>query len=183
MKMKAVGKQPSFFCFLRKQKKKHKFFCNLLSFYYFCTTILSESNIIVINILILMKKAILSFLLLYCMTVTQAASYKYLVVEKTDGTRHSMEASGLTLMFSEGNLVASDGTSIALTQLTKMYFSDVDAIEEILSSTLQGTFTVYTLSGEESGTFDGVNELNTRLPKGIYIIKDQQGNTAKIQIR
>ena len=64
-----------------------------------------------------------------------------------------------------------------------MYFSDVDAIEEILSSTLQGTFTVYTLSGEESGTFDGVNELNTRLPKGIYIIKDQQGNTAKIQIR
>lgn len=115
--------------------------------------------------------------------IAQAVSYKYLVVETIDGTVHFMEATGLSITFSDGNLVASDGTSITSGQLTKMYFSNESSVEELLAAALQGDITAYTPSGEKVGVYQSVSDLKASLKHGLFIMKDRKGNTAKITLR
>ena len=130
-----------------------------------------------------MKRMLFSILLLGGFIATQAAGYDYLVLEKTDGTTLSLTATGLTITFSDGNLVASDGTNIALTSLTKMYFSDTSGIRQMTVKGAQGTLQAFTVSGRQMGTFANLDEATGALPKGIYVIKDSSGNTHKIAVR
>ena len=127
-------------------------------------------------------KRVLSSLVFTCLLLSASATdYKFLTFENTDGSKVSLAATGLTLTFSDGNLVASDGTIIPLGSLAKMYFTQTSGITTATSSA-SGALKVYTLSGILVGTYtDGL--IPVSLPKGIYIIKDHQGNTQKTTIR
>ena len=128
-----------------------------------------------------MKRAFLSLVFTCLLLSASATDYKFLTFENTDGSKVSLSATGLTLTFSDGNLVASDGTIIPLGNLAKMYFTETSGITTA-TSTASGTIKVFTLSGILVDTYtDG--QIPVSLPKGIYIIKDHQGNTHKTTIR
>ena len=117
-----------------------------------------------------------------CLLLSASATdYKFLTLETTDGSLVSLAATGLTLTFSDGNLVASDGTVVSLSSLAKMYFTETSGITTA-TSTSNGAMKVYTLSGILVDTYTK-GQSPASLPKGIYIIKDHQGNTHKTTIR
>jgi hypothetical protein len=113
------------------------------------------------------------------MTFASATDFNFLTFEKADGSMVSLPVSGLTLTFIDGNLVASDGTTLPLASLTKMFFTETSGISTV-QSLASGPSGIYTISGIYVG--EASNSLS-RLPKGVYIIKSPQGVTKKIQIR
>lgn len=127
-----------------------------------------------------MKRALLSLVFTCLLLTASATDYHFLTLENIDGSKVSMSAAGLTLTFSDGNLVASDGTIVPLSSLAKMYFTETSGITSTIHSS--EAMKVYTLSGVLVGTYvEG--QVPVSLPKGIYIIKDHQGNTHKTTIR
>lgn len=110
---------------------------------------------------------------------TQAVNYSYLTIEQQDGTKLSIAAEGLTITFSNGSLVAGS-TTISLTDLSRMYFSNTDettsGITTVKAEDLTGSNAeVYDLSGRRMPN-------TSALPKGIYVIK-QNGTTKKVQVK
>ena len=109
-----------------------------------------------------------------------SADYTYLNIEQTDGSVVSLSAVGTSISFNDGYLVAGD-MQIALTSLSKMYFSNTE-----------GTTAINTLEAEDEVTLqnaDAIYDLNgrqmtpgTTLRPGIYIVKKNQ-TTCKIQVR
>ena len=75
-----------------------------------------------------MRIFLLSFLLSLSALAMQGADFTYLTFQTEDGSEYSVVASGLSISFQDGNLVASDGTSLPLTNLRKMYFSNASDI-------------------------------------------------------
>ena len=134
----------------------------------------------------IMKRLLLASLALIAMQSGMAQSFDYLTFDKTDGTSVSLSASGLTLTFSDGNLLASDGTTIPLASLSKMYFSQTSGISLAQTKTgsiLEGTVSVYSTTGALVGTFDSQAEATGHLTQGVYLFKDQKGHTLKAVIR
>ena len=117
----------------------------------------------------------------------QAADYQYLTIEKNDGTQQSLTAVGLTISYSATAMTATNGsetTTIALSELNRMYFSntkDATAISDISSLQQDEEATIYDLSGRQiaEGRLSTVKPL---LRKGVYLVK-QQGKTIKIQVK
>ena len=116
------------------------------------------------------------------MTVVKADTYNYLILEKTDGSNVTLATNGLSMSFSDGNLVANDGTTIALTQLAKMYFSETSAIYDILKNEAQG-ISIYSIDGMLIGKYKSWKDASQRMIHGGYIIKDAKGNTTKIFVK
>ena len=127
-------------------------------------------------------KKILTFMIATCTFVaSHAITYPYLILETTNGESFTLPASGLTITFSNGQLVASDGTQIALSSLSKMFFSDTQGIETtILPSSLTGSVEVYTVSGKAIGTYNDARTALTHLSHGVYILKDQRNQPIKV---
>lgn len=115
-----------------------------------------------------------------------ADDYQYLTFAKSDGTTMSVEAQGLKITFSDGNLVATQGgetTTIALTDLTKMYFSsEKTGIESIAAPAKDALYNVVSVSGVGVGQFRSTEEINSQLPRGIYIVK-KDGKSTKVIVR
>lgn len=136
-----------------------------------------------------MKKAtiITAILAAGTLTAAQAADYQYLTIEKNDGTQQSLTAVGLTISYSATAMTATNGsetTTIALSELNRMYFSntkDATAISDISSLQQDEEATIYDLSGRQiaEGRLSTVKPL---LRKGVYLVK-QQGKTIKIQVK
>ena len=109
--------------------------------------------------------------------VAQAADYKYLNIETTDGTTLSLTAIGLSITYSDGNLNAANGketATIALSEINRMYFAverNTDAIKGIDVDKSGKDIKVYDLNGRP------VSE-GTAPTKGIYIVKEK-GKTRK----
>ena len=84
-----------------------------------------------------MKKIVLLLMTLVgALTVQADEAYAYLTFETTDGARVSVPVSSLTLTVS-GTTLTAGSQSFTLSNLSKMYFSNVDettAIESITPS-------------------------------------------------
>ena len=103
-----------------------------------------------------------------------------------DGTKTSLTAVGLTITFSDGNLVATNSTTsesktISLSNFASMKFSTSNETTTGINTIEAESFgigeaeAVYDLSGRQIPS-------NASLPKGIYIIK--RGNVIrKIQVK
>lgn len=116
--------------------------------------------------------------------LTQAADYNFLIIETNDGTAYSLTATGQTITFANGNLVSSDGTTIPLAALSKMYFSETSGVREINSTTIEdGTLTVYTTTGALVGRFDNATAAKNSLRKGMYVMKQQNGVSIKMAVK
>ncbi len=128
-----------------------------------------------------MKKAIISCLLSILSIGTWASDYQYLVFTLSDGTQQSVTASDLTITFSDGNLVATSGSTtlatIALTSLTSMEFSnETTGIDNIESSlTIDDAAAIYDMGGR-------LMPRNAQLPKGVYVMKTNN-KTIKFQVK
>ena len=114
-----------------------------------------------------------------------ADDFTYLTVENNDGTTTTMTANGLTITFSDGKLIATNGAenwSLPLSGLKKMYFSNTDAISNQLVETEDGEVTVYSTSGIVMGKYQSIGEAKSQLKKGVYVIKSGS-ETLKITVK
>lgn len=129
-----------------------------------------------------MKQLLMILLLCFSATTAIADDYKFLILESNDGTTYKMNAMGLTLTFSDGNLVSSDGTTVPLNSLVKMYFSEASGIS---TASISGDdhVTVYTLAGIQAGTYNDMMEAISHLSKGLYIIKQADGSIIKHTVK
>lgn len=114
----------------------------------------------------------------------KASDFKYLVLEKSDGTTVSLEAVGLTMTFQDGNLVTGDGTTVSLESLQRMFFSnDVtpSAIETVAADQNDGEVEVYSMGGAFVGRFGSAASARRSLSRGVYLLKSG-GKTVKIAV-
>lgn len=118
---------------------------------------------------------------------TKAETYPYLTFQSADGTMQSVEVESLTMTFSDGKLLVSNGTKsleLAVADLSSMFFSTSDAtgIETVSAAETDGNVAVFSLQGTSVGSFSSVQQLRTSAPAGVYIIK-KGGKTQKITVR
>lgn len=126
-----------------------------------------------------MRNLIISILLSFSALGMQGADFTYLTFQTEDGSEYSVVASGLSISFQDGNLVASDGTSLPLSNLRKMYFSNVSDISGLASEKANGMVTVFNLQGKLLGTYPSLSEATATMGKGLYLIKIGNGKTQK----
>lgn len=124
-----------------------------------------------------MKKIVLLLMTLVgALTVQADEAYAYLTFETTDGARVSVPVSSLTLTVS-GTTLTAGSQSFTLSNLSKMYFSNVDettAIESITPDTLDESTYIYDLQGHKIS--------REQMKKGVYIVKTKS-RTYKIIVR
>lgn len=132
------------------------------------------------------KKVLLITLAMAAVLSTHAADYTYLTLVEQDGTKTSLTAIGLTITFSDGNLVAtnsitSESKTIPLSNFVSMNFSNnnesatgINTIESE-SFSISDADAIYDLAGRQISSY-------APLAKGIYIIK-KGSVTRKIQIK
>lgn len=109
-----------------------------------------------------------------------ADEYPYLTFEQTDGTITTIAATGTTITFNNGNLIASqDGETktIALTDLNKMYFSATSAVRNMFTEE-ESDYVIYSIEGCKIGTYKNLSDAQAILSHGIYVVK-KSGNTYK----
>ncbi len=114
-----------------------------------------------------------------------AGDYDYLIVQKADGTKQSFTAVGLKLTFENGNLVATSGGSSAtfsLADLQKMFFSSEPAGIKELTDDANQAVVVYTASGQAVGQYQNLKEAQSRMQRGLYIVKTASG-TIKVAVK
>ena len=137
----------------------------------------------------MMKKFFLTLSLVVAVTLTaNASNYDYLTVQKSDGTAVSFPSSGLTITFSGGNMIITQSgtpTTLPLSALSKMFFgdSDVSGIEAMTQekpSVEAGE--VFDLQGRRVATQMHLTNMQGKLPKGIYVVKNGE-NTVKVTVK
>jgi len=131
-----------------------------------------------------MRKLIIGFILAAISITTHAADYTYLTIVEQDGTKTSLTAVGLTITFSDDNLVATNSTTsesktISLSNLASMNFSTANetttGIQNVSIDIDDADTFIYDLSGRQIPS-------GASLTKGIYIIK-KGSVTRKIQVK
>ena len=133
-----------------------------------------------------MKKLLLLFFTMISTSAMYADDYTYFTIVGQDGTKTSITAVGLTITFSDNNLIASnsktgESATIALSNLSSLNFSTtnettgINAVETDIKQSLSDADGIYDLNGRKIPT--------SKTPsKGIYIVKkNKQAN--KIQIK
>lgn len=133
-----------------------------------------------------MGKVILSVVMMLIGMSVSAADYHYLTFQTASGTTTSVALSNLKITFSNGKLVAvndASSTSLTLTDLSKMYFS------ESSSTGIQSTATadnspvqVFTVEGVCMGEFLSIQEAVQQLKKNVYVIKSKD-KTFKLAVK
>lgn len=130
-----------------------------------------------------MKRFMILSVLVVTAAFARATDYKYLVLQQTDGTVIPLSTDGLRLTFSDGNLVASDGTTVSLSSLSMMCFSeDATAIETISYGNDVSAVDVYTVSGVLVGRYESISAAQQALHSGLYVMKNN-GGTQKIAVK
>ncbi|MBQ6063559.1 MAG: hypothetical protein IJK42_14945 [Prevotella sp.] len=128
-----------------------------------------------------MKRFVLFVALMAMVSVrVMADEYPYLTFEQTDGTITTIAATGTTITFNNGNLIASqDGETktIALTDLNKMYFSATSAVRNMFTEE-ESDYVIYSIEGCKIGTYKNLSDAQAILSHGIYVVK-KSGNTYK----
>lgn len=131
-----------------------------------------------------MKKILLLTAFAILSVGAEAAQYDYLTFQQTDGTMTSVASVGTTITFGDGNAKITNGentTTLSLSSLDKMYFAVTSGVIDVNAPT-EGQIVAYDLTGKEVGTFRNMDELRSKLTKGVYIIK-VNGKTKKIAIK
>lgn len=133
-----------------------------------------------------MKKKVLIIIAAAVSIGTSAETYNYLTFSETSGAETSVSVSGLSIAYSNGNMIATNSsgtTTIALTSLSKMYFSETSTVGIAINSVSETQpVTVYSVSGERLGTYTDVAALKEALRQGVYVI-EANGETSKILVK
>lgn len=129
-----------------------------------------------------MRRVLLLLFIFLGLAVVRAEDYAYLTIVGADGGKTSLTAVGLTLSFSDDNLVArnaytDESLTLPLSSLASMNFSNDDETTGITSvhAVTSGDDAVYTIQGLRL-------PVGTPLKKGIYIVR-KGSTTQKVQVR
>lgn len=132
-------------------------------------------------------KFILCMGLMVCPLMVQAVDYPYLVFTNTSGVTTVMSVSSLTMTVSGSSLQVTnaDGSeTFALTELRNMQFSTngdtITALEDVIVA--EQPVEVFSVVGEQIGSFDSLNDAVRNLQMGVYVIK-QGKNSLKIIVK
>ncbi|WP_141241302.1 hypothetical protein [Prevotella sp. 885] len=132
-----------------------------------------------------MKRTLISMLTLLAVTAASADNYSYLAFQTADGSTRSIGVESLEMTFSDGKLIASNGTEsleISVADLTRMFFSsEATAIKDI-SLDADSPVKAYTVEGVCVGSYDNMASASANMGKGVYIVKGEK-TTHKITIR
>jgi len=124
-----------------------------------------------------MKKALISLAVMMTLaTAAQADDYPFLAFQTADGTVKTVSVTSLTLTFSNGQVVASNGTgvySFPLADLSKMFFtSEPTAIKSpLLKEGQEKAVEVFSLTGVFLGRFDSLEAAQEQLAEGVYVAR------------
>ncbi len=135
-----------------------------------------------------MKKTFIAFMATLGVLTAQADDFEYITFQTTDGTKVSMTSTSLVITFENGNMIVSnviENQTFALSDLSKMYFSDEtesSGIDETTLSEDSEPVEVFTLTGISLGSFDNLKQARTTLQHGIYVVKSQR-QTFKIAVK
>jgi len=129
-----------------------------------------------------MRSVLLLLFTFLGLAVVRAEDYAYLTIVGADGGKTSLTAVGLTLSFSDDNLVArnaytDESLTLPLSSLASMNFSNDDETTGIapVHAVTSGDDAVYTIQGLRL-------PVGTPLKKGIYIVR-KGSTTQKVQVR
>ena len=129
-----------------------------------------------------MRSVLLLLFTFLGLAVVRAEDYAYLTIVGADGGKTSLTAVGLTLSFSDDNLVArnaytDESLTLPLSSLASMNFSNDDETTGITSvhAVTSGNDAVYTIQGLRL-------PVGTPLKKGIYIVR-KGSTTQKVQVK
>lgn len=129
-----------------------------------------------------MRSVLLLLFTFLGLAVVRAEDYAYLTIVGADGGKTSLTAVGLTLSFSDDNLVArnaytDESLTLPLSSLASMNFSNDDETTGITSvhAVTSGDDAVYTIQGLRL-------PVGAPLKKGIYIVR-KGSTTQKVQVR
>ena len=120
-----------------------------------------------------MKKFFVLVMVLVGVLTAQAGDYAYLTFETTDGAKASVAVESLTLTIS-GNTLTAGSQQFTLSNLSKMYFSNIDetatGIESIDNSqlTIDDSTEIFDLQGHKVS--------KNQMRKGVYIVKTNNRN-------
>lgn len=132
-----------------------------------------------------MKRTLISMLTLLAVTAASADNYSYLAFQTADGSTRNIGVESLEMTFSDGKLIASNGTEsleISVADLTRMFFSsEATAIKDI-SLDADSPVKVYTVEGVCVGSYDSMASASANMGKGVYIVKGEK-TTHKITVR
>ena len=126
--------------------------------------------------------------------MAQAQTFTYLNLTKSDNSMVSLAADGLKLTFSDGNIVAKNGSTtqaVALADVVKMKFSDdTNGVSDLTAAAVKATgcvgdisvnapagvrVMVYNLLGskiyDREKAADGEALLGLTLQQGVYVVR------------
>ena len=136
-------------------------------------------------------KKILSFFLFLLMifvapSLASAGSYSTLKFTSNTGETYSVATNNLEILVNGENLTFSNtNLLIPLSSLVSMEFTDYDDSPAAIDSVKfdgNGIVTVYNIDGTSVGTFDSYTDALSSLGKGVYVLKDTNGNSLKIRV-
>lgn len=135
-----------------------------------------------------MKKRFM-FLICACLSgvMVHAVTYSYLTFQKADGTVVSMGVESLTMTFSDGKLVVSNGSdtqTLTVSELSMMYFSATDAtgIKDVPNIASNAELEVFDIQGVSLGKFADLKTMKAKAKPGVYVVK-ANGKTQKIAVK
>ena len=137
-----------------------------------------------------MKKFSLLFFMLLTMALTPslafAGRYNSLKFTSNTGETYTVATNNLEILVDGENLTFSNtDLTILLSSLISMEFiNDVDdpAAIDTVKFDGNGLVTVYNIDGTSLGSFDSYNDALSSLGKGVYVVKDTNGNSLKISV-
>ncbi len=134
-----------------------------------------------------MRKHFLLLVLAFSVLIARADEYPYLALQTSDGEVKTMSVQGLTLSYADGTLTAANTQETALfttATLARMYFTDTaTGLISLAAAQSNVAVEVFTADGRSAGRFPSVQAATQRLPKGVYVVKADNGNKLKISLQ
>ena len=127
------------------------------------------------------------FSAMLAVAVAYADTYPYLTFQKADGSMVSIGVESLTMTFSDGKLIAINGSEsqeLNVSDLSSMYFSSENAtgIKDIAISDADGEVEVFSIHGVSYGKYSSLQAFTSKATAGVYVVKGN-GKTQKIAVK
>lgn len=108
--------------------------------------------------------------------VAMADDYTAVTFVGKDGEKTVLPCDGMRITFDGGQIKVKyiSGQSIFNTaDMASFFFSNLETSIETITTADEGQVAVFTPTGKQAGIFNSVEEAQIRLPKGVYIFKEQ----------
>ena len=115
-----------------------------------------------------------------------AGRYMSLKFTSVTGDTYTISTNNLAISIHDKNLLFNNtDLIIPFESLSSMEFTDYDNNSTIINTVIQNKESrveVYKINGTLHGSFGSMSEAWYSLPQGLYVIKDDNGNTFKVNI-